>query len=72
MAVAVPGPTLEQLRHDRRSLSLVEEQLQTSCGDAGGWPAGFLDPGHQLLDALRGYICEADDSYEHVMPSYYL
>lgn len=62
---------VEQLGHDGRSLNLVEEQLQTSGGDAGGWPTGFLYTRHELLDAFQGYICEADDSYIHVMLSHY-
>src|SRR5690242_5574504 len=62
---------VEQLGHDGCSLYLVEEQLQTGGGDPGGWTTLFLYTRHQLLDAVRGYVREANDSYVHVILSYY-
>jgi hypothetical protein len=60
----------EELKDHRRSLGLVEEQLDAGGWDVGRRSVGFLDPTHELLDSLAAGISKADYTNVHVRSSF--
>ena len=58
---------VEELEHNRRALSLVEEHLQPLGRYPGRRPFGRLDPGDECVQALGPDVGEPDYAFEHGM-----
>jgi SAM-dependent methyltransferase len=56
---------VEQLEHDRRPLSLIDEYLQPLGRHIGRRPARLLDTGQHLLHALCRHVGEPDNAHVH-------